>query len=373
METCDVLIIGGGPAGSSCARELTRAGYKVTILDKQEFPRDKVCAGWVTPAVMESLAIDIDDYGRNNTLQPITAFRTSRIGDADIYTNYHDIVSYGIRRREFDDFLLRRSGAHLRLGEKLQSIEKDNGEWLVNGDIRTPLIIGAGGHYCPVARHMGAKLGASELPVAAQEIEFAMSEAQLRDCPVDAETPELFFTPDLKGYGWIFRKGNYLNIGLGRQDNRKLGSHVDDFVKLLQQQGRVPADLPGKFNGHAYLLYPDAPRKIVADGMFLIGDAAGLAYPQSGEGIRPAIESGLLAAKTIMNANKDYSAQSLSKYANELDQRFGKRGRGLASKLIPESLKCLIAGLLLKMPWFARHVVIQRWFLHNQQAPLLLH
>lgn len=365
METCDVLIIGGGPAGSTCARELTRAGYNVTILDKQTFPRDKVCAGWVTPAVMQSLNVDLDDYAQNNTLQPITAFRTSRIGDNDIYTRYGDVVSYGIRRREFDDYLLRRSGANLRLGEKLQSIEEDNGEWIINGEIRTPLVVGAGGHYCPVARYMGAKLGASELPVAAQEIEFALSPEQLNECPVDAETPELFFTPDLKGYGWIFRKGDYLNIGLGRQDNRKLSSHVEDFVKQLQKQGRVPADLPEKFNGHAYLLYPDAPRKIVADRMFLIGDAAGLAYPQSGEGIRPAIESGMLAAQTIINANRNYSEQELGKYAQQLDERFGKRGRGLASKLMPESMKCTLAGLLLRMPWFARHIVIDRWFLHN--------
>lgn len=372
METCDVLIIGGGPAGSSCARELVRAGYKTTILDKQAFPRDKVCAGWVTPAVMESLGINPDEYARNNTLQPITAFKTSRIGDNEIHTRYENIISYGIRRREFDDYLLHRCGAHLRLGEKLESIEEKENGWLVNGEISTPLIIGAGGHYCPVARYMGAKLGASELPVAAQEIEFAMTAEQLRDCPVDAQTPELFFTPDLKGYGWIFRKGDYLNIGLGRQDNQKLASHVDDFVKQLQSQGRVPKDIPERFGGHAYLLYPDAPRKIIADRMFLIGDAAGLAYPQSGEGIRPAIESGLLAAKTIINANSDYSQQQLAGYVNELDQRFGKRGRSLLSKLIPEPIKCLVAGTLLRIPWFARHIVIDRWFLHNQQAPLLL-
>ena len=52
-ESCDVLIVGGGPAGSSCARQLRRAGLDVLILDKSEFPRDKVCAGWITPQVVE--------------------------------------------------------------------------------------------------------------------------------------------------------------------------------------------------------------------------------------------------------------------------------------------------------------------------------
>ncbi len=61
-ESCDVLIVGGGPAGSSCARQLRRAGLDVLILDKSEFPRDKVCAGWITPQVVEELEIDTRDY-----------------------------------------------------------------------------------------------------------------------------------------------------------------------------------------------------------------------------------------------------------------------------------------------------------------------
>ncbi|MGD8515151.1 MAG: NAD(P)/FAD-dependent oxidoreductase [Granulosicoccaceae bacterium] len=370
METCDVLIVGGGPAGSTCARELQRAGLDVIVLDKAQFPRDKICAGWVTPAVMESLGIDPDEYGRNHTLQPISAFRTSRLGDDPILTRFDHVISYGIRRCEFDDYLLRRCGARLRLGEKLSSIEKQGAHWIINGNIKTPLVIGAGGHYCPVARFMGAKLGAAELPVAAQEIEFVLNDDQLRHCPVEADTPELFFTRDLKGYGWIFRKGNYLNIGLGRQDNNKLAGHVDDFVTQLQQAGRIPADLP-KFSGHAYLLYPDAPRKVLMDNMLLIGDAAGLAYPQSGEGIRPAIESALLAANTIISADHDYSAARLQAYERALAERFGKRGRGLLGQLVPHALKQQLAGLLMRMPWFARHVIIDRWFLHSQQAPLL--
>ena len=49
MDTCDALVVGGGPAGSSCARALERAGLDVVVLDRASFPRDKVCAGWVTP------------------------------------------------------------------------------------------------------------------------------------------------------------------------------------------------------------------------------------------------------------------------------------------------------------------------------------
>ncbi len=56
-RTCDVLIVGGGPAGATCARQLTRAGLDVLVMDKQHFPRDKVCAGWITPAVVAAPAI----------------------------------------------------------------------------------------------------------------------------------------------------------------------------------------------------------------------------------------------------------------------------------------------------------------------------
>src|SRR5438034_8817232 len=98
METCDCLIVGGGPAGSSCARALAAAGFDVIVLDKAEFPRDKVCAGWITPAVVDELQIDLDDFQRGRTLQPITGFRTSLIDGPQIDTTYDRVVSYGIRR-----------------------------------------------------------------------------------------------------------------------------------------------------------------------------------------------------------------------------------------------------------------------------------
>src|SRR5579859_2730289 len=119
MDTCDVLIVGGGPAGSSCAWKLQQSGLDVVILDKQVFPRDKICGGWITPPVLTSLDIDPLEYARGRVLQPITGFRVGCIGDRAIETDLGEPVSYGIRRSEFDDYLLRRSGARLALGEAL--------------------------------------------------------------------------------------------------------------------------------------------------------------------------------------------------------------------------------------------------------------
>ena len=70
MDTCDVLIVGGGPGGSSCARALQQAGADVIVMDKAVFPRDKVCAGWITPQAVTDLELDLNEYAnRESTLR----------------------------------------------------------------------------------------------------------------------------------------------------------------------------------------------------------------------------------------------------------------------------------------------------------------
>src|SRR5712691_3109099 len=110
MLRCDALIVGGGPAGSTCAWALRRAGWHVALLDRARFPRDKVCGGWITPDVFPLLGVDPAEYRATGcTLQEITGFRTGIIGGESIETRYPHVVSYAIRRCEFDDFLLRRA------------------------------------------------------------------------------------------------------------------------------------------------------------------------------------------------------------------------------------------------------------------------
>jgi geranylgeranyl reductase family protein len=367
----DVLIVGGGPAGSTLAWALRDTGLQIAVLDKQTFPRDKICAGWVTPAVMQELAIDPKEYAQGRTLQPIFAFRVSQLGKREVATRYSDeAVSFSIRRCEFDEYLLRRSGATLLLGEKFNGMQKTESGWRVNDRYDARLVVGAGGHFCPVARQLGAKLGQAETVVAAQEIEFEMTNEQLGQCSVDAAVPELFFCEDLKGYGWVVRKDNFLNIGLGREDNHKLAEHVARFRQLLIHQGKIPADTPEKFHGHAYLLYPHAKRPLLQEGVMIIGDAAGLAYPQSGEGIRPAVESALLAAQAIKAAKNDYSQSALRTYSQQLELRFGQREKKDVTEYLPQWFKRSLAGSLLSKEWFVRNVVVDRWFLHSDQAPL---
>ncbi len=373
MDSCDVLIVGGGPAGSTCARQLAKAGCDVLVMDKSAFPRDKVCAGWVTPAVLESLQFDAGDYAEARVLQPIRGFRTGVIGEGAADTRYGRPVSFAIRRCEFDDYLLRRSGARLRLGEPVRSLVRDGNAWLVNGEIRTPLVIGAGGHFCPVSRALGEASRHGEPIVAAQEIEFRLPPRERESCGIAQDVAQLYFCADLKGYGWCVAKGEYLNIGLGREDSRGLAGHVERFRAWLQSTGAIPRNLPGKFNGHAYLLYPESRRKPFDAGVLLIGDALGLAYPRSGEGIRPAVESALLAAAVVVKAAGDYAPARLAPYADRLAQRFGTRtAQQEAVPWLPQSLRHALAARLLATQWFARNVVIDRWFLHSEQRALVV-
>ncbi len=368
MESCEALIIGGGPAGSTCAGALTRQGLDVLVLDQKPFPRDKVCAGWITPAVLDTLQIDPADYAAGRVLQPITGFRTGMIAGAEVETRYRQNVSYGIRRCAFDHYLRPRSGARLRLGEPVRSLARRGDGWIVNGQIETPLLIGAGGHFCPVARFLGAQSRAPESVVAAKEVEFAMDTAQAQGCGVQPETPELYFCKDLKGYGWCFRKGSYLNIGLGREDRHRLSEHLDAFCDFLGHRGKIPAGIPDRFHGHAYLLHGRGVRTLYDDGVLLVGDAAGLAYPESGEGIRPAVESALLAAATLVEAGRDYRQQRLAPYQRRLHARLGTASP--AEDRLPAGLQRFIGGKLLSSAWFTRHVVLDRWFLHARQDVL---
>jgi flavin-dependent dehydrogenase len=247
----------------------------------------------------------------------------------------------------------------------LSSLERTGAGWIANGNIRARLVVGAGGHFCPVARHFSAKR--AETAVVAQETEFEMDARQQAACPVRGPVPQLYFCADMKGYGWCFRKGNVLNIGLGRADSHALPEHVSGFLRFLASSAGLTLEIPA-LRGHAYLLYGTSPRPIAGDGFLLIGDAAGLAWPQSGEGILPAVESGLLAAETILAASGNYAQARLQPYARQIAQRFGgvsgdwstRIGRSLPPRLVHRA-----ASRLLNTDWFVRSFVLDRWFLHR--------
>ncbi len=371
MDSCDVLIVGGGPAGSSCAWGLRQSGLDVVVTDRSTFPRNKLCGGWITPLVFEELSIDPESYAPGRVLQPIAGFRLSCMEEPQLDISYGRTISYGILRCEFDEYLLRRCEARIREGVAFQSIERTRDGWLVNGDIKTRLVVGAGGHFCPVSRFLGNK--ASFPSVVAREIEFEMPAAQAASCNITGQLPELYFCRDMRGYGWCFRKQDVLTVGLGRMDNHGLSQYCGEFLRYLEQSRNV--EVPDKgILGHAYWLFGHSERAILDDSILLVGDAAGLAYPESGEGIRPAIESGLIAAHCIAAAQGDYSARQLDLYRELLDARLRPKRNVFESvtHFIPQSVREICGRTLLRSRSFCRNVVCDRWFLRVDEQPLVL-
>src|SRR4030095_14234176 len=108
----------------------------------------------------------------------------------------------------------------------------------------------------------------------AKEADFPVDE---EDSSVDQQIPELFFCRDLEGYAWCVRKGDYLNIGIGRRLHEGFTEHLRDFDAFLNATGRLSRSSAVRWRGHAYHARGAGVRPLVADGVLIVGDAAGLA------------------------------------------------------------------------------------------------
>ena len=358
----DVIVVGGGPAGSTCARTLTSAGLDVLVVDRAVFPRDKPCAGWITPEVVSALRLDLADYASRRTLQPLSAFEAGVVGGPRLRADFDHVVSYAIRRCEFDTYLLERCGARVQQGTPVGRIERTAEGWHLEGVGRAPMLVGAGGHFCPVARLLNPSRNGSAV-VTAQELEVPLAAGDV--CPVAGHTPELYFSRDLEGYGWCVRKGAYLNVGFGHLGSRGLPGAVRAFHDHVRGLGRLPAGFPARWVGHAYHVYAWTGRRLCGDGVLLAGDAAGLAFPASGEGILPAVLSGQLAAQAILSARPVFTRERLKAYEAALVERFGRPGARARPALVPARVVAAAGRFAMRSSWFVRRVVVPRWFLHT--------
>lgn len=307
MIETEVLIIGGGPAGSACAWQLTRHGMPCLVLDKAVFPRVKPCAGWVTPDVFRLLEMDPEVYPHG-----LTRFKFFNISLGRLKFRL-PTRQYAIRRIEFDHWLLQRSKAEYHQ-QAVSTIEKDNGRYIIDNQVSSKYLVGAGGTHCPVRRKFfdhGIHNEKSGL-IIAKEDEFPY--------PYQDDACYLwFFENGLPGYAWYVPKADgYLNVGIGgsaaamKAKGITLNHYWELLVKKLDTMGLVTGHIY-KPLGHSYILRHKSPQ--LNDGnAFLIGDALGLATRDMGEGIGPAIQSGLISAKAILQ-DSAYGVKSIPRYS----------------------------------------------------------
>lgn len=307
MIEAEIIIVGGGPAGSSCAWKLKLDNKDVIILDKQKFPRPKLCAGWITPKVVNDLQIDLESFPYSLNALSGLVFHVKGI-TIPVWTK-----QYSIRRYEFDEWLLQRSKVRL-MHHAVKNISRSNGRYIIDDTYCCKYLVGAGGTYCPVYRASFKLLNPriQESRIVCLEEELAINH-KIKNCHL------WFFEGKLPGYSWLVPKGNgYLNIGIGgrlsamRSNQTTIQEHWKNFIEKLGMQ-TIIADQIHKPRGYQYYLQHNVNR-VQKDKAFIIGDAAGLATLDMGEGIGPAVESGILAAEAIIQ-NKTYSTRSIVRYS----------------------------------------------------------
>ena len=355
----DVIVVGAGPAGSTTAFHLASTGADVLLLEKAAFPRDKVCGDGLTPRAVKQLVglgIDLDAPGwtRNNGLRIVGAGHRLELPWPELAS----FPPYGMvrTRMDFDEILARhaeKAGARLmertavtgpvldeRTGRVVGVTAKpvdDQGRKL--GDETTysaPVVIACDGVSSRLATSLGLERRENRpMGVAVR----AYYETPRHDDEWMESWLELWDgTPGqsnlLPGYGWIFGVGDgTANVGLGILNTSKAFQTVDykDVLRRwlahtpeewgFREENRVgriaSAALPMGFNRKPHY----------TRGMLLVGDSGGMVNPFNGEGIDYAMESGHLAAETVVQAlalpNGAARERVLQGYAATLDDRYG--------------------------------------------------
>jgi flavin-dependent dehydrogenase len=262
------------------------------VLDREAFPREKLCAGWITPGVLRDLEFTPADYPHR-----FLTFDVLKVAIKALRLPFR-APQHSVRRFEFDQWLLERSGAPVQVHNVREVVRERNG-FLIDGRFRCRYVIGAGGTRCPVYRDLFRALQprAKALQVVTQELEFPFSWK-------DPSCYLWFFTDGLPGYSWYVPKADgYVNVGVGgvarklKNKNDNIQRHWQLLTQRLSQRGLLDRQ-PSAPGGYSY--YLRAKTKITTQhNAFVIGDAAGLATRDMCEGIGPAVRSALLAARSI--------------------------------------------------------------------------
>ena len=318
----DVIVAGGGPAGSTLAWDLARRGVRVLLLERTRFPREKVCGDYVEPRGLRILE-RMDCLERLESARPLPISHSATFvegecrysGEIPFYGLGGGLPPHGyiIPRDELDDVMLaaaERAGATVHEETLVTSVDAGPGGVEIEArrgtmtvHYRSKLVAGADGVNSVVGRSLGQTMDDPRYTAVAQRA-YGI---------VDSDVGEavFFFDEDtFPGYGWMFpMAGGRVNLGVGilSETRRRLDVNVPElfaeFVERLRQvHPRCESlELCGPPIGGIVKTYGGAgPNHF--DGGLLVGDAGGFVDPMTGEGITPAMESALLASPVLRAA-----------------------------------------------------------------------
>ena len=306
VERFDVLVVGAGPAGSATAIHLARAGARVLLAEKERFPRDKPCGGGLTGRALRQIPVDPSPVVERTVDRFTLRLRYGR----SFTRAHHEPLIRMTQRRRLDSFLAEcavAAGAELRPEARVTRVEPDAPgiRATVGGSpIGADVVVGADGANGVVARAAGL-VGKIEHGVA---LEGNIPLERLRIDGLE-HTAVIELATLAGGYGWVFPKGDHANLGVGGwgREGPALRSHL---ARLAAEHG-VDADELTDVRGHRLPM-----RRLGASPgegrVLLVGDAAGLVDPLSGDGLYEAFVSARLAAEAILAGRLDGYAAALS-------------------------------------------------------------
>ncbi|MBI1893134.1 MAG: geranylgeranyl reductase family protein [Candidatus Rokubacteria bacterium] len=301
-KSFEVIVAGGGPAGATAAYSLASAGVNVAILDKATFPRDKSCGGGLIAKVLHDLPLDVKPVIRNAMNGMCFTYQ---FGGRFTKRHYEPVV-YGTLRREFDNYLVEqavRQGATLFDGTGVEGFEQ-NGEGAVNvltraGSLSCRVLIGADGANGVVRR----ALNNEQAFFNQAGLSFEIERERIIDDRVDGALMRVDWGTLPSGYAWIFPKGDFLNIGVGGPVaiGKRLKPYLHEFLvnERILRTDRVSLD-DLNVSGHKLPTFTERTR-LSDRNVLVIGDAAGLIEPLTGDGISYGVQSARLAADVVLH------------------------------------------------------------------------
>jgi geranylgeranyl reductase family protein len=294
VERVDVLVVGAGPAGSATALHLARGGATVLLADRARFPRDKPCGGGVTGRALKHAPCAIDRVVEDE----IRTFELRLRYDRSFERRSERPLVLMTQRRRLDAFLAEQAaaaGVRFVDATRVEDVAAANGHVTarVGGRrVRASVVVGADGANGVVAKSAG--LGKDIVPGVALEGNAAwghFDEGRYRGRAVF----DVGVVPG--GYGWVFPKRDHVNVGVGGWGSE--GPRLRDRLARLAASYGLPLTALSELKGHR--LPTRRPGGSVSAGrVLLVGDAAGLVDPLSGDGIYEAFVSARLAADSIL-------------------------------------------------------------------------